>query len=178
MKSKIFSFLMFTSVFILLIIFSSCDKKNVQSNDPLKFNAVTIDGEKITQSVFKDYKLTMINIWGTFCQPCIMEMPDLQKLYTEIKTLDVNLIGIIADTPNAKNERLGKNIIAQTGVKYQNIIPDKLLAKNLLSKHNQIPTSIFVDQKGNIINEDPIVGSRDKNTYLNYIKELLKKIDK
>ena len=31
----------------------------------------------MTHEVFDDADLTVINIWGTFCGPCIQEMPDL-----------------------------------------------------------------------------------------------------
>ena len=31
------------------------------------FTATDLDGNTVTEDIFKDYKLTMINIWGTFC---------------------------------------------------------------------------------------------------------------
>ena len=41
------------------------------------FTAQTLDGTEVTQDIFKETDLTMVNIWGTFCGPCIREMPEL-----------------------------------------------------------------------------------------------------
>ena len=41
------------------------------------FTAQDLDGNQVDQSIFADADLTMINVWGTFCTPCLDEMPDL-----------------------------------------------------------------------------------------------------
>lgn len=141
----------------------------------IEFQTKTIDGKKIDSSIFKDSKLTMVNIWATFCGPCIEEMPDLQDLYEEVKKEDINIIGIISDTPDDENEPLAKQIINKTGVEYDNIIPDKKLNKGILKDVSGVPTTIFVDSKGNIVGE-PIVGSRSKEDYKNQITKRLESL--
>lgn len=141
----------------------------------IEFQTKTIDGKKIDSSIFKDSKLTMVNIWATFCGPCIEEMPDLQDLYEEVKKEDINIIGIISDTPDDENEPLAKQIINKTGVEYDNIIPDEKLNKGILKDVSGVPTTIFVDSKGNIVGE-PIVGSRSKEDYKNQITKRLESL--
>ena len=46
----------------------------------IKFSAKDIDGKNVSEKVFADSKITMVNVWGTFCGPCIREMPDLGVL--------------------------------------------------------------------------------------------------
>ena len=41
------------------------------------FESKTLDGEDVSQDIFSKADLTMVNIWGTFCGPCIKEMPEL-----------------------------------------------------------------------------------------------------
>ena len=43
------------------------------------FNTVDLNGKSVTQNIFADRKLTVVNIWGTFCGPCIEELPELGK---------------------------------------------------------------------------------------------------
>ena len=46
----------------------------------LTFEASTIEGAPLTSECFADSKLTMINVWATYCNPCISEMPDLGEI--------------------------------------------------------------------------------------------------
>ena len=53
--------------------------KGILSN----FESWDLYGNTVTNQVFKGKKLTMVNIWATYCSPCINEMPDLEKLHQE-----------------------------------------------------------------------------------------------
>ena len=44
------------------------------------FCTYDLNGEEITNSIFAEKELTVVNIWGTFCAPCIEEMPELEEL--------------------------------------------------------------------------------------------------
>ena len=65
------------------------------------FTAQDLDGNQVDQSIFADADLTMINVWGTFCTPCLDEMPDLGELSEEYKDKGMQIIGICSDTVNA-----------------------------------------------------------------------------
>lgn len=160
-------------------------KKNIKLSTPVKaedkmsklknveFKSKTLEGKEIDSSIFKDSKLTMINIWATYCGPCIQEMPDIEKLYQEVKKENINILGVVSDTPNDENEELAKNIVKKKGVKYDNIIPDEKLKNNVLNLISGVPTTIFVDSKGNIVG-NAIVGGRSHEEYKKVIDELLK----
>lgn len=47
------------------------------------FEASNLEGEPITEEIFADYDLTMVNLWTTTCGYCIEEMPTLEKLRAE-----------------------------------------------------------------------------------------------
>ena len=47
------------------------------------FTALDIDGTPTDQTIFADTKVTMVNMWATFCGPCIKEMPDIAELSKE-----------------------------------------------------------------------------------------------
>ena len=42
-----------------------------------EFESVDLEGNTVDESILADHQLTMINVWATFCGPCINEMPDL-----------------------------------------------------------------------------------------------------
>ena len=41
------------------------------------FTTKDLDGNEVTEEIFAKKDLTVVNIWGTFCTPCIGEMPAL-----------------------------------------------------------------------------------------------------
>ncbi len=160
----------------LIKVYKPTTETEKVSKNKLEFSTVTLDGNEIDSSIIEENKLTMVNIWGTFCQPCIDEMPDLQSLYEEVKEDEVNLIGIIADTPDKEIEELAKRIVSTKGVNYTNLIPDELIISNVLNNISAVPTTLFVDQAGNIIS-DLVVGARSKEEYKNEIEKRLEMIN-
>lgn len=122
----------------------------------------------VNNSVFRDYKYTLINMWGTFCNPCIEEIPALQELYEENK--DINIIGIAADGYN--NEIKVFEILNQLEVGYTNLIPNKEFIEKFLSKLEVVPVSIIVDSDGKIL--ETIVGSKTKAEYEEILKPYTK----
>ncbi len=113
-----------------------------------RFSAKDLEGNEITNKVFKDNDLTVINIWGTECPPCIEEMPELQKLQDEFKDKKVKVIGIVSD----KETEAAKKILSTKKVSYTNIIPDGNLEKEVVNNFDYTPATIFVNSKGEVLN--------------------------
>ncbi|MDX2144232.1 MAG: redoxin domain-containing protein [Rhodospirillaceae bacterium] len=43
--------------------------------------------------------IVVVNLWATWCAPCLVEIPDLMKLEADLKDTKVKLIGIAVDEP-------------------------------------------------------------------------------
>jgi len=143
----------------------------IQELKKIEFNLKDLDGNEInSEEFFKKNKLTMINIWGTFCGPCIREMPDLQELHVELSEEGFAILGIIGDTPDEENEKLAKEMYETKGITFTSIIPDEELKDTLIKSIAGYPTSLFVDSEGNVVGE-VITGSRSKEEYLEKIQE-------
>lgn len=125
------------------------------------FTSKDLDGNEVTQDIFKEAKVTMINVWGTFCGPCITEMPDLAELSAEYKDKDLQIIGIPLDVVNGKNEDAARDIIAETGADYTHVLPDA--SSSILGRVQVVPTTIFVNADGDILNV--YTGARSKSQW-------------
>jgi len=94
------------------------------------FSAMDLQGNIIDNSFFAKQRLTMVNVWGTFCGPCIREMPDLAQLPSAFPSSDFALLGIIADTnvqrtdANKATEDTARQQMSAAGASYPSIIPD------------------------------------------------------
>ncbi|MDR1020138.1 MAG: TlpA family protein disulfide reductase [Synergistaceae bacterium] len=137
------------------------------------FSTQDIDGKEVTGAIFADKKLTVVNIWTTWCPPCIGEMPDLGKLARSMPE-GSQLIGVILDAydPGALDEA-GK-ILSKAGAQFPQLLPSDEMAP-VLDEVEAIPTTVFVDASGKIVG-NPLVGSRSEEAYRAEIKKILNTI--
>lgn len=151
---------------------STSAESAADSGEGITFSTVDLDGNEVTDDIFRNKKLTVINIWGTFCGPCVNELPELEAWSEEMPD-DVQIIGLVGDVNGVDDSgqiQTAQDILAQTGVKYTNIVPNSDLS-DLMGTIYAYPTTIFVDSTGNIVG-DPIVGA-DVDGYRSFVKNYL-----
>lgn len=199
MKQKVFSIAL---VLALLLFTAACspassapapsgseagfaDLETPESEDTaqtVEFSAETLDGQQLDQTVFSDAKLTMVNLWATWCSPCIMELPDLAALAEEAAGMEVQVLGIVHDgydpRTGGKDEEqleLARALVEKTGVTYPVLIPDTALMEGLLKDVEGFPTTWFIDGQGNIIGE-PVLGSNSKDGWMKILQDRLAEV--
>lgn len=135
------------------------------------FETVTLDSETVDQSIFSKSDLTMVNIWATYCQPCISEMPDLGELAKEYEEKGVQIIGIVADVRSVPNLEAGA-IVDYTKADYTHLIPSPSLLSGYLAEVQAVPTTVFVDSEG-VQAGEVYTGARSKEAWSEIIEALL-----
>lgn len=123
------------------------------------FTSVDLEGNPVTQEIFVQKELTVVNIWGTFCGPCINEMPELGKWAQEMPE-NMQLVGLICDVTDPKNaEQIAQaqKIVADTGADYLHILVSSDMA-SLMNGVSAVPTTIFVNREGQLVGS-PIIGA-------------------
>lgn len=121
-----------------------------------EFSMEDVNGETYTQEMFADHDLTMINVFTTWCSPCIREIPDLEKLSKEMEDQGVQVVGIVLDVAgNADEETIekAKLLAEKTGAAYPFLIPDAGYLNGRLAGISAVPETFFVDKEGNIVGE-------------------------
>jgi thiol-disulfide isomerase/thioredoxin len=125
----------------------------------ISFKTTDLAGNAVdSKELFAKNKVTMINIWGTYCGPCIEEMPELEQMSKEYADKGAGIVGLVVDVTESDDSKLAdaNGIVKDTGVTYQNLkawdgFGDQLSAPGT-------PTTYFVDSNGNLIG-DPVVGA-------------------
>lgn len=141
------------------------------------FRAADINGVPVDESIFAGHRLSMINVWATFCGPCLSEMPDLGKLSAELASSGVQIIGVVADALNSDGSvsqsqvAQARKLAEKTGAAYTHLLPSADLLKAGISGVSSVPTTIFVDEKGNQVGK-AYVGSRSAADWKNIILSL------
>lgn len=134
------------------------------------FRSEDLLGNPVTNEIFAEAELTAVNVWGTFCGPCIEEMPQLAEWSDEMPE-GVQLIGIVGDIEGKEDKehlKLAQEITERANVGFVNIIANDDLTewmKGIIG----YPTTFFADQEGNIVGE-PVVGA-DMAAYKAFVEE-------
>lgn len=129
------------------------------------FKLVGLD-QQVHQLANYEGKALVINFWGTFCPPCVNEMPALQKQYDQWKDDNVVVLGI-----NLSENRITvKSFIERYGITFPIIIDNNNEIRN---KYNVMsyPTTFFVDSSGVI--QDKFVGEMKEQDIFIRIKRLI-----
>lgn len=143
-----------------------------------EFSTQDINGDVYTQEIFQDYDLTLVNIFATWCSPCVAEMPDLEKLHQQVAGKGVNVIGIVLDALDEKGEIVqqsleqARRLVEKTGVTYPILLPDSTYLNGRLSGIQAVPETFFVDKDGNIVGET-YSGSGDLEYWLDVVEQEL-----
>ena len=145
--------------------------------EPLVFEGQDLDGNAVTSDIFSQSKLTMINVWATYCNPCLREMPDLGELAGEYDTADFQLIGIVSDVQeNGSEDKLEKavSLVEKTGADYPHLLLNESLYSALVVNVSGVPTTFFVDENGVVLGA--VAGSYEKSVWKEIIDGLLEEL--
>ena len=138
------------------------DQRTVNSMD-----WVLLDLEGRQRNMSADHgKIIVVNLWATWCPPCVAEMPSLQKLYDKY--------GDRVAFYFVSNEKVAllNRFLTVKGYTFPVYIPGSEYPKEFDSE--SLPTTYVIDQKGKIIMEE--VGAHDwfSTSFQKRLDELLK----
>lgn len=144
-----------------------------QSAVQINFEGTDIEGNTISSDVLSQAKLTMINVWATYCGPCIREMPELGELAEEYDGAEFQIIGIISDVLEGEDQESAENLIERTGANYTHLLLNESIYYALLSDVSVVPTTFFLNENGEIL--DTVLGAMEKADWEEKIDALLEK---
>lgn len=142
------------------------------------FEGEDLDGNEAGGALFEGYKVNMINVWATYCGPCLSEMPELGELAEEYADKGVQIVGLVSDLRTRDGgydqelRELAREIVEETGADYVHLMPSDDLTARVLSQIQAVPTTFFVDETGAQIGQ-VVVGAKDKAGWEEILGELL-----
>ena len=146
------------------------------------FTATDLNGNTVDPSIFADYDLTMVNVWATYCGPCLKEMPDLGELATEYEDKGVRIVGLVSDTMNADGStsadqvETAQAIVESTHADYLHILPSEDLM-GIVYQITSVPTTFFVDSTGAQVGT-AYIGAKSKEDWASIIDATLSEVQK
>ncbi len=156
--------------FALAAVFASAALAASSSGPAPGFSLSGRGGKTIDLNQFKG-QVVMINFWATWCVPCRQEMPLLEDMYKKYKPMGFALVGVNVEPasgdPEAWLGKLPKPVTFPVGFDV-----DSKVSK--LYKVDVMPTTVFIDRKGNVRVMHRGYKAGDEDFYLTQIRSMLK----
>ena len=103
-----------------------------------------LTGRSLTLSNYRGKPL-IINVWASYCSPCLSEMGSLERLQKRYGK-DINLIGISIDDYSDR----AKAFLRKANTTFPHYIDHKLKLENMLGA-NSIPLTLLIDAQGRVL---------------------------
>ena len=118
------------------------------------FTLPGLDGKMVSLTDYKG-KVVLLNIWATWCPPCVEEMPSMEKLHQELKDEEFEILAVSIDESGAEAVL---PFIEKHKLSFPALIDTKGAMKSLY-RTTGVPESFIIDKDGMVVEE--IIGPRD-----------------
>jgi thiol-disulfide isomerase/thioredoxin len=143
---------------------SSLEASRALGNMPSDWMLTGLDGQELSFSSFHG-KVVFVNVWATWCGPCVMEMPTILKLRETLPRDQVEFVLLSTDKLETMRTFLGDK--GWAGPFY---VPSQSLPASLTT--NAIPATFVVNKRGQIVVQE--TGAADWSSA--GVKRLLEKL--
>ena len=122
------------------------------------FSTETIDGVKVTDSIFSEAEYTIMMVWSTWCPDCEKELKDFKENEEEFEKYNVQFISVPTDIPLLKDKdtftkgNYDKVIEKSYDFNFKyHLFRDNILNSKLVSNTTFIPKLVIIDNLGNLV---------------------------
>ena len=116
--------------------------------EPVTLSGDTIDGSTYDLADVQD-KVVVVNVWGSWCPPCVAEAADLQKVWLDVQAADkpVQFLGI----DFREDPQRGQAFATSASITYPSLSDESgVQLLNLQGKASTTPTTLVLDKEHRI----------------------------
>ncbi|AMM49917.1 alkyl hydroperoxide reductase [Rufibacter sp. DG15C] len=132
------------------------------------FQMKDLDGKKVSFESLRG-KVIFLNIWATWCPPCIAEMPNIQSLYEKVGSDKIAFVMLSVDQ---KSSEKVKKFITKKGFTFPVYMPASQLPEEFSSP--AIPTTYIISPEGQIVAQQNGMAEYDTPEVRDFLQKLAK----
>ena len=122
-------------------------------------------GEKVSMEQFRG-KVIFINLWATWCPPCVAEMPSINKMYNAIDKDKVEVLMISFD------RKFEKAIDYKKRNNFDFEVYAPIAAMPRMYESQSIPTTYVINSKGELVFTHKGMADYDRQDFKDFLKSL------
>jgi len=143
----------------------------VPSSQPFAAPTISLtdsDGHTLELSALRG-KLVLVNLWATWCEPCLREMPSLERLQSRLG----ERIAVLAVSEDRGGNKAVEPFIAKLGLKSVKIYIDPKSEVGHAFGARGLPTSFLIDREGKVLGRVEGAAEWDSPKILGVLEPLL-----
>jgi thiol-disulfide isomerase/thioredoxin len=141
---------------------AACGKKETPPGT-VDFTVQDLNGNRVSLSEYHG-KTVLLNIWATWCKPCIHEIPDLKAIYEEHKGNDLVVLGVLLESGSPDK---AKPAVEALKINYPVWYGDDAFARQF--EVQAFPTTVIIDKEGRIVRT--MIGMQTRERFLRALRE-------
>ena len=111
------------------------------------FSLRDINGKEVSLSSYKG-KVVLVNFWATWCGPCKLEMPHLDKMDRDLESKGFEVISISTDDARAASKV--KPLVKRGGYGFTVLLDKDTTVVSQYNPAKTLPYNVLIDRAGNI----------------------------
>jgi peroxiredoxin len=142
------------------------------------YTARTLTGEPLALSRFRG-EVVLLNVWATWCAPCVREMPALQRLHEDLSADGLRIVAVSVDAaPTLGGEGDGEftavvnDFINRFGLTFT-VLHDPTGKIQRTYQTQGLPSTFIIDREGRIRRKVMGAAAWDEPQYADEIRKLL-----
>jgi peroxiredoxin len=132
---------------VTFALLAACGRapQNTEVRPAPPFDLPSVDGGRVSLASLKG-KVVVLDMWATWCGPCIAEMPDYAAFNTRNQSRGVEVVGIVFASGDPQEVQ---DFIREHRIAYRQLLgPDELL--DAYGANSGFPTTFVIDAAGMI----------------------------
>lgn len=93
--------------------------------------------------------VVLLDFWATFCQPCLVSMPELDRLYGKYKARGLVVLGVSIDEAAAQGRVRGE--VAKLGVTFPILLDQETRVVAMYNPRATAPYSVLIGRDGRVV---------------------------
>lgn len=167
------------------VLFLGCvggQESQAETGKAFPFTLFSSKGKQVSLSDYSG-RVVLLNFWATWCGPCIIEMPGLERLYQSLKASGLEVVAISIDDSDSRHKV--ESFLEKTALSFTVLYDSE---GSLLSRYGVmgVPETFFIGPDGQVLEfDDPRTGKKlrkviserpwDSPAYLDAVKRLLER---
>jgi len=138
----------------------------IKGHTDYRWKLRTLDGVDVDFEQFRG-KVVFLNFWATWCPPCTVELPNIERLYESLKTENIAFV-----VSSFEDEHTVRRFASEMNLKLPLYLHGRFVPSIFMSNRG-IPVTFIINRQGDIVYEHIGPAKWDDESVINFLRKFM-----